>query len=316
MYRIGVDLGGTNIAVGIVDEKYKIIAQNSAKTKKERGAKAIVKDIALLIEDLLSETGIKVDEICSAGIGVPGAVDTKKGVVAFSNNLDFYNTELKKMLKDSTGFDFFVANDANAAAFGEYIAGSGKGSDNFVLMTIGTGIGAGIVINGKIYTGVNGAAAEIGHTVIVKDGIPCSCGRKGCFERYASASALTSMAQKAAEENTNSELYKLCGGDIKKIEGRTVFAAIEKNDKTAGEVLDKFIEYLAVGVTDIVNALQPDVLAIGGGVSAAGDVLINPLKQRVQIEDYARFCELKTIIKAAVLSNDAGIIGAAYLDLT
>lgn len=312
MYRIGIDLGGTNIAVGIVDEKGVIIAKDSVKTKAPRAAEEIVKDAAECVKKLLRENKIEEGAVCGAGIGVPGAVDQRKGTVIYSNNLNFHNVELCKFLKEHTGFDFNIENDANAAALGEYVAGSGKDAENFVMLTLGTGIGGGIITGGKLYRGKTGAA-EIGHMVIFGDGRQCSCGRRGCYEQYASATALIRQTKEAMEADKSSLMWQLCDNDINKASGKTAFIAMHKGDKAAKDVIDQYVRYLSIGVISVINIFQPDILSIGGGVSGAGDDIIVPLKKWVEKEDYARDISEKTDIKIALLGNDAGIIGAAFL---
>ena len=314
MYRIGVDLGGTNIAVGIVNEAGEITEKLSVKTKAPRPANEIVSDIADTINTLLKNNNLTLSDISCAGIGVPGAVDSKSGSVSFSNNLQFFSVPLGSLLKEKVGIPFLVANDANAAAFGEFMAGSGKNTENFITITLGTGIGSGIIINKRLYTGGNGAAAEIGHMKIASEGIPCSCGRTDCFEKYASATALVSQTRAAMEKYPDSLMWELCDGDKAKANGKTAFIAMHKGDKAGIKVIEDYVRFLAMGVINVINIFQPDVLSIGGGISGSGDDIIIPLKKHIEKEDYARFTNIRTEIKTATLGNDAGIIGAAFLD--
>ena len=314
MYRLGVDLGGTNIAVGVVDENYNIICEKSVKTACPRPAEQIVSDIAACVLDTLKAAGTDNSQIACAGIGVPGALDREKGTVVFSNNLGFYDVKMVSMLKELTGLDFYIENDANAAAVGEYIAGSGKGCENFITVTIGTGIGSGIIIGGRLYTGRNGAGGELGHTVIYEGGIECNCGRRGCFERYASATALIEQTKAAMLEDKQSLMWQICEGDITKAGGRTAYRAMREGDKTAAAVVNGFVTHLATGIVNIVNAFQPDIISIGGGVSGEGEALTEPIKAILKKENYARYCAFSAEIKIATLGNKAGIIGAAFLD--
>ena len=313
MYKLGIDLGGTNIVAGVVDQNFKIIASAKRKTALPRSADEIADDMAAASLEAIQNAGLTLDDIDSCGIGAPGSVDTKTGNISYSNNLGFYNVPLGEMIQKRLSKKVYIENDANAAAYGEYIAGAGKGAQNFIAMTLGTGVGAGIIIDGKIYSGSNGAGGEIGHIVIAMNGERCTCGRNGCLETYASATALINQTKQAMERYPDSIMWKLADGKKENANGLTAFDAMRKGDTAGKMVVDRFIEYLSVGVANVINTFQPDVLCIGGGVSHEGDTLIVPLKQLVQGEDYARNMNKRTVIKAATLGNDAGIIGAAYL---
>lgn len=313
MYKLGIDLGGTNIVAGVVDENFKILATGKRKTALPRSAEEIADDMAAASLDAIKNAGLTLDDIESCGIGAPGSVDTETGNISYSNNLGFYNVPLGEMIEKRLSKKVYIENDANAAAYGEYIAGAGKGAQNFVAMTLGTGVGAGIIIDGKIYSGSNGAGGEIGHMVVQMNGERCTCGRNGCLEMYASATALINQTKQAMERYPDSIMWKLADGKKENANGLTAFDAMRKGDTAGKMVVDKFIEYLSVGVANVINTFQPDVLCIGGGVSHEGDTLITPLKQLTEGEDYARNMKKRTVIKAATLQNDAGIIGAAYL---
>lgn len=313
MYRLGIDLGGTNIVAGVVDENFKIIATGKLKTNLPRPAEEIVDDMAKAALEAIENAGLKIEDIESMGVGAPGAIDPVNGIVTYSNNLDFYDLHLTEMLKERVGVDFYIENDANAAAYGEYIAGAGKGTNNFIAITLGTGVGGGVIIDGKIYSGSNYAGAELGHVVINTAGEMCSCGRQGCWEAYASATALIRQTKQAMVKYDNTVMWELCGGDIKAVNGRTAFDGMRAGDEVARHVVDKYIEYVAVGISNCINIFQPEVLCVGGGISKEGDTLIEPIKAHVNGENYARRIKQKTEIKAAALGNDAGIIGAAYL---
>lgn len=313
MYRLGIDLGGTNIVAGVVDENYKIISSASTKTLAPRPAEQIADDMANMVFEAVKKANLSLDDVSGFGIGTPGSVETKTGKVIYSNNLGFYNVPLADMLKERTGKEFFVANDADSAAYGEYVAGAGRGTSDFVMITLGTGIGGGVILDGKIRTGCNGAGGELGHTVIQMNGEACTCGRNGCFEAYASATALIRQTKQAMIKDSSSIMWDICGNDISRVNGLTAFDAMRKGDESGKAVVDAYIGYLGVGITNLVNIFQPDVFCIGGGVSKEGDTIIKPLRQIVGFENYARNIEKKTVIKAAELGNDAGIIGAAYI---
>lgn len=313
MYKLGIDLGGTNIVAGVVDRDYKIIGVGKAKTRAPRPAEEIADDMAKTVFEAIENAGISIDEIDSMGIGSPGAIDSENGIVTYSNNIGFYQVPLAKMMKERVGKDFYIGNDANAAAYGEYIAGAGKGTKNFVAVTLGTGVGGGIIINGEIYTGLGGVGGELGHTVIHMDGEVCSCGRNGCWEAYASATALIRQTKQAMKRYPESEMWNLCGGSLDNVSGITAFNAMRKGDYAGKMVVDNYIGYIAVGLSNMINIFQPEVICIGGGISREGDTLIVPLREIVAGENYGRNMKEKVVIKAADLGNDAGIIGAAYL---
>jgi len=313
MYRLGIDLGGTNIASGVVDENYKIVGEGKVKTNFPRPAEEIIDDIVKSALLAVEDAKITIDEIESIGIGTPGTVVYETGVVAYANNLGFYDLPLADILEEKLHKKVYIENDANAAAYGEYIAGCGKGADKFLAVTLGTGVGSGIIVDGKIYSGSNCAGGELGHMVIQMDGVPCTCGRNGCFEAYCSATALIRQTKQAMIKYNDSAMWDLCEGNIDNASGRTAFDAMRKGDKAGKIVVDEFIKFLSVGISNIVNIFQPDVLCIGGGISNEGETLLAPLREIVLHENYGRNMEKKTEIKAATLANDAGIIGAAYL---
>ncbi len=313
MYKLGIDLGGTNIVAGVVDDNYNIVATGKVKTSLPRPAEEIVDDMVKAANIAIENAGLKIEDIESMGVGSPGAIDPVHGVVCYANNLAFYDVPMAQMLKERMGVDFYIENDANAAAYGEYIAGAGRGTNNFIAITLGTGVGGGVIIGGKLYSGSNYAGAELGHTVIEMSGEMCSCGRQGCWEAYASATALIRQTKQAMIKYPKSVMWELCENDINRVSGRTAFDAMRQNDAAGKMVVDKYVEYVAVGVSNNINIFQPEVLCIGGGISKEGDNLIKPIKAFLEGENYARNIAKKTEVKVAQLGNDAGIIGAAYL---
>ncbi len=314
MYRIGIDLGGTNIAAGIVDGDYKIVSKGSVPTIAHRDADEIVKDMAALCKALLKDAGLTLADVELVGAASPGNVDRDLGVVVYANNIKMKNYPLAEKLGKALGFDKIeVENDANAAALGEAIAGCGKGVSSFVMVTLGTGVGGGIVIDGKIYSGYKGAGAELGHMVIEHNGVPCTCGRRGCFESYSSATGLIRMTRNKMLEDKSSSMWRLVEGDIDRVSGRTAFKAAAGGDKSAREVCAEYIDYLSCGLANVINVLRPEILALGGGVSHEGPALMEPLIERVLSESYGGGLVPMTEIVQATLGNDAGIIGAAYI---
>lgn len=314
MYYIGIDLGGTNIAVGIVDESFKIVKKGSTPTLVNRDPELIIADMGKLCLELLAETGIGLEEVVCAGIAAPGSVNPRTGIIEYANNLPFLRFPIADTLRKYLPVrEVYLENDANAAALGEAVGGAAKGKRLSVMITLGTGVGGGVIIDGKIYSGFNYAGAELGHTVIEYNGRQCSCGRKGCFEAYASATALVSMTKEKLAACKDTLMWEMCGNDINKADARIAFAAMKKGDRAGKEVVDMYISYLACGITNMINIFQPEVLLIGGGVCNEKDYLLKPLTEIVNADQYTRNQAVKAEIKIAALGNDAGIVGAAAL---
>ena len=321
MYRIGIDLGGTNIAAGIVNEEFKIVAKASVPTHAERAAEEIVADIAALCKKVCADNGIDMSEIASVGIASPGIVSDESGEAIYANNLPFSHYDMQGKLSAALGTSkrVYIENDANAAAKAESVAGVAKGSKYSVMITLGTGVGGGIILDDKVYSGFNFAGAELGHIVIVKDGRQCTCGRRGCWETYSSATGLIRTTREKLEDARKIGRYtvmeEMIGGDLNNISGRTAFAAMKQGDSLGKEVVDEYISYLVTGIVNIINIFQPNVLSIGGGISNEGDFLIDLLHDKVFAETYSRDGTPQCELKIATLKNDAGIIGAAALGM-
>ena len=318
MYTIGVDLGGTNIAIGIVNEKYEIVRKGSVPTKPERGADPIIADMAALCRKLIAEEGLTLADIESVGVATPGTANNVTGVVEYANNIPFLQYPLADRLSAQLdGKKVYIENDANAAAKAEAIAGVAAGAPISVMITLGTGVGGGIIIDGKVYTGFNFAGAELGHVVIQKDGRQCSCGRKGCWEAYSSATGLVNITKdhivEARAAGKKTLMDDMIGGDLSKVSARTAFNAMKQGDEVGAAVVDEYISYLSCGIVNMINIFQPNVLSIGGGVCNEGEYLMKPLLEKVWGETYTREGTPRTQILIAKLGNDAGIIGAAVL---
>ncbi len=313
MLKLGIDLGATNIKIGIVNEQNVIIVKNSYKTMPNRFWKEVINDIAMFSLDMIKKEGLSIDEFENIGIGCPGAIDSKNGVVVFSSNLIGWKMtplrdELKKLLKK----DVKISNDANCAILGEVLAGAAKGYKNVILFTLGSGVGGGIVLDGKIFEGGVGGT-ELGHTVIDKNGINCGCGRVGCLEMYASARALINQTRDAALKNKQSLIWKMIGGDLNKIDGKTVFETAELGDLVAVKVLENYVACLGEGIVDIINIFRPEIILLSGGISSQGDNLTIPLSKYVTDNSYGVSALKIPEIRIATLGNDAGIVGAANL---
>lgn len=315
MYYIGVDLGGTSIKVGLVDQDFNIVATKSLPTRRERSAEEIIKDMATLCKDVIAAKGIQESDVSSIGIGCPGLASAKDGVILSSSNLNFTNVNVKEIMNKYIDLPVYVENDANCAAIGEFVKGAAKGASEAVMLTFGTGIGGGLILNGNIYRGGFFGAGEVGHQVI-RMGVSeaCGCGRHGCWEQYASASALVRQAKRAAESNPDSLMVKNAG-DVDSINGKIVFEAAIAGDQTAIDVLDQYFDYMAVGIANMINILEPHMIVIGGGISAQKDYIMKNIQNKVQKQMYGGLA-MKTKLSMAELGNDAGIIGAAYLEKT
>ena len=313
-YTIGVDLGGTNISVGIVNENYEIVKKGSVPTLAQRGPEPIVHDMAELCKKLLAECEITMDDVTGAGIACPGTVNPATGIVEYANNIKFSDFPLVALFSkemDMPAENVKIGNDANLAALGEAVAGAAKGASSSVMITLGTGVGGGVILDGKMLMGGAFGGAELGQAVIEMNGRQCSCGRKGCFEAYCSATALVKLTKEKFEATSGTLMHEMCENDVNRVGGKTAFAAMKKGDKAGAEVVEEFISYLACGVANLINIFQPEVFTIGGGVSGEGDNLLIPLREKVCKEVYSKDNTLKTDLRIATLGNDAGIIGAA-----
>lgn len=320
MYYIGVDLGGTNIAAGIVNSEFQIVKKGSVPTNVTgRTAEEIIKDMGALCDSLVKDAGLTFDDIEYVGIASPGAVDPVRGVVNYANNLPFSRFPIADTLKKFIPVKkVLVENDANAAAKGEAVAGAAKGVGDVVMITLGTGVGGGIIIDHKVYSGFNYAGAELGHIVIEYNGRQCSCGRKGCWEAYSSATGLINMTKEKLAECEAKGIPTLMTDFVKeegKVSGKTAFAAMKKGDAPAKEVVDMYIGYLGCGLSNIINIFQPEILVIGGGICNEKHYLTDPLEKIIKEETYGNEAIKPTTLKIAELGNDAGIIGAAVLGL-
>lgn len=311
---IGIDLGGTGIKAGLVDDNYKIIATGSVPTGAQRHYSEIIKDMAMLAINVTKDAGYDIEkDVKAIGIGSPGTCDSKNGILVYANNINFEKVPMREEMQKYINLPIYIGNDANVAALGEFMVLEDKSVEDMIAITLGTGVGGGIIINRKIYEGFNGAGGEIGHfQVQVENGEPCTCGRNGCWEAYASVTALIRETKRAIQKNPDCPMAKSVDGDLEKVNGKTSFDFARKNDPVAQEVVDKYIRHVAEGIVSVINIFQPEVLVIGGAISKEGDYLLNPIKEWVIKNCYSRFIR-QTDIRIAKLGNDAGIIGAALL---
>lgn len=311
-YTIGIDLGGTTMTAGLVDESCNIIKKLTWATRLPRPAEDLEKALADLCFAVARESKVSFSQVEYVGIGTPGSVNFTTGMVGYNTNFNYYDWNLGPDLEALLGCKVYVENDANAAAYGEYIAGGAKGYKDAVIITLGTGIGSGIILGGKILRGFNFAAGEMGHTVIVKGGRLCNCGRRGCWERYASSRALSEDTREAMKNAPDNIMWNIAG-DLDHVNAKTAFDALEQGDELAKQIVDTWLEYVGCGVANVVNTFEPEVICIGGGVSNQGEVLLAPIRSYVQKETYNITTGRVPEIRACVLRNDAGVIGAAKL---
>ena len=309
---VGIDLGGTNIKAGVVTDECKLLNKVTCKTNADRPMEDIIHDMGRLAADAVKDAGLEVSDIEAIGIGSPGTPDNDEGLLVYSNNLPFVMAPMRKLIREVIDLPVYIDNDANCAAMAEAVAGAAKGAKDSVTITLGTGVGAGVIVDGKIYSGFNQAGSEFGHTVLVSGGIECPCGRKGCFEQYASASALARMTREAAEKNPDSLLNKVYEQQGE-WNAQIAFIAMRDGDETAKEVVDTYTSYLADGLANAINAFMPEVLVVGGGVCNEGDPLLIPMREKTMSRPYFGPGVKKTRIELAQMGNDAGIVGAAMM---
>ena len=312
MYRIGIDVGGTGIKFGVLDEKLTILAEYSIPT---RTSDSFGDQVGRIVDGTLAvaaAAGLTKEQIASVGVGIPGIADSASGEIVKCTNMGWHHVPFRDEFRKRLDVPVRIENDANVAALAEHVAGVSAGTSSSVFITIGTGIGSGIIIGGKIWSGFHGIGGEFGHVIFDLDGVPCTCGNRGCLERYCSATALIRMAREAIAGDPDTRMLEMVSGDITKVEARTVIDAARENDPLAVKVYGQYISYLAQAVANIVNLLDPEVIVIGGGVSKAGSFLIDPL--RLEYTKHVLYNDQPMPeIRLAVLGPEAGIIGAAML---
>ncbi|MCL2867724.1 MAG: ROK family glucokinase [Clostridia bacterium] len=312
MISIGIDLGGTNIAVGAVDASGRIIASGSIKTRAERPYQSVVRDMAHAGLSVLKKAGIPLEEVRSIGVGIPGIAVKETGVVVFCTNLGWNNIPLRDELNRYIDKPVYIDNDATVAGYAESVAGVSAGTRSSVFLTLGTGVGGGIIIDGKPWSGPHGVASEIGHLTLVVDGEPCTCGKLGCLERYCSATAVGRIAIEVLKDHPESSLFALYKDSPSRINAKSVFDAARRGDTAALHAFDQYIKYLSLAINTIISFLDPEIIVLGGGVSRAGDFLLNAVRE--QLPKYLMFKSMPySRIETAKLGSEAGIIGAAML---
>ncbi|EOD00426.1 ROK family protein [Caldisalinibacter kiritimatiensis] len=310
---IGIDIGGTAIKAGLVNENGEILYKKEIRTRAEREYKDIERDIIELIKDLIKRSNEYGKNVKSIGLGIPGIGDVTGDFVVYCTNLGWRNVPLGKNLKSQFNLPIYIENDATVAGLAENVKGATKGSNSSIFITLGTGVGGGIIIDGKVYSGAHGTGSEIGHMIVGENFYDCNCGNNGCLETFASATAIIKYTTKIIKHGNNDTLIlEKTGGDLNKITAKLVFDCAKEGDKVANESIDRMVKYLSIGIANLLNTLDPEIVAIGGGVSKAGDFLLE--KVRKQVGSYLLYKDIKYAdIVLATLGNDAGLVGAAML---
>lgn len=313
-YYVGIDLGGTNIAAGVFDEHYTTVQLHSRPTLAARGFEAIVADMADAVRTVVAESGICLKDFSSVGIGVPSGINPVTRRVTYSNNLNWRDVPLIEEFNKYIDKPVHLANDADCAAFGEYLAGVGKDFKSILMITLGTGLGGGLIMDGQIFLGADRSCFEPGHTMLILDGVKCTCGRKGCIEAYASITGLIRETIEAIALSPDTLMRELCGNDLGKVSGRTAFDAAKQGDAAAQAVVDQYIYYVAHGIDSLITVFRPEAVLIGGGISNEGDYLLDPVRRIAADSMYGKGLFSTPKILKASLGNLAGIIGAAFLE--
>lgn len=314
MVYIGIDVGGTGVQVGVVDQQGNILAKDSFPTGVGRPYEDMIRDMADCTRSALAKAGLDLAEVQSVGVGIPGIADAKSGRVIFCTNLGWRDIPLREVFQRHLDKPVYIDNDATVAGLAESVAGVSAGTDSSVFITLGTGVGGGIVIHGKVWSGFHGVGSEIGHMILELDGEPCTCGNRGCLERYCSATAIIRMARELTAVHPDSEILAMVGGDPEKINAKVVFDAAREGDPVGVKVFRRYVRYLSQAIASIMQFLDPEVVVLGGGVSKAGDFLLEAVRQ--EVPKYLLFKGMPHArIELARLGPDAGIIGAAMLGL-
>lgn len=309
---IGVDIGGTTIKIGIITQEGSILNKWEIDTNKSDGAKSIPNDIWTSIEQKLKELNLEQKCILGIGIGAPGFVDIDTGNVSIAVNLGWQDFKLGEILKELSGLPIIVDNDANIAAVGENWKGSGGHATNIIAVTLGTGVGGGIIANGQVINGVNGTAGEIGHITVEPGGSPCNCGRNGCLETVASATGIVRQGMEAIQSGQTTSLKERYLANANKLTAKDVFESAASGDELAQQIIDRVTDVLGLAIANMATVTNPSIIVIGGGVSKAGEKLLEPLRKAFQSYTLPRINEGTQFVIAS-LGNDAGIIGGAYL---
>lgn len=313
-YYVGLDVGGTNLAAGVVDETYHILSEVSIPTGAGRSIEEITDDMAAVTLKAIREAGLTVNDFHSWGIGMPSYVNSKTDLLVHANCFGWRNVPIYPYLEKKLPLPVYIENDANCAALGEVLAGAARDEQNVIMLTLGTGVGGGIIMDGKIFCGADLMGAELGHAKLVYNGERCTCGQKGCVEAYCSATALIRQMKAAAATDKSSILWELCGGDPDRLEGKSLFEAIRRGDIVAKQVLWQYADYLSCAMSTYIVLFRPDKMILGGGIANAGELLLEPLRERLAVNTFAGSEIGVPEVITAKLGNEAGMIGAAFLE--
>lgn len=315
MLAIGIDIGGMSMKLGLVNEKGEVKDTFTVVTKSDDPYKVTIDNLVKGIKELIKKNKLYPDDINGIGIGVPGAVNANTGVVDSAVNLGWYKVPLRDLIQEAIGIQVRLTNDANAAALGEAKFGCKGKYQNVVMLTLGTGVGGGVIIDGKLFEGNQGKGTELGHTTLIMDGEPCNCGRKGCVEAYASATALMRQTKEEMKKNKDSMMWSLCNGDINNVTGKVPFDACIANDPSGVKVIEQYIKYLGETILNFNNIFRPQAFILSGGVAKQGDYLVNRLKEYCDKYDWGYKNTPVPDLVIASLGYESGIIGAASLYL-
>ncbi|MDR1221427.1 MAG: ROK family glucokinase [Tannerella sp.] len=313
-YYLGLDLGGTNIVAGVVDEDYNILSKKSIPANAGRPVEEVTRDMAEVGKEAVRQAGLQLSDVSSCGTGVPSCINPATNLLVHANNFGWKNVPVYDCLQKHISLPLYISNDANCAAYGEVLAGAAKNCTDAIMLTLGTGVGGGIVMNRKIYSGADTMGAELGHTKLVYNGIRCTCGQYGCLESYCSSTALIRRTKEAVKAHPGSMIMEMAGHDTDRIDGKTVFDSAKKGDPLAAEIVDEYTGYLAAGISTFIVIFRPQVIILGGGIAHAGEILLEPLNKKLFTCTFgAEEIGIPKVIRAA-LGNDAGLIGAAFLE--
>ncbi|MDI6600203.1 MAG: ROK family protein [Thermoanaerobacteraceae bacterium] len=301
----GIDLGGTNIEVALVDGTGKVLSHKTHPTEAGLGYERVIKNITETLNEVKGDSYISAIGLCS-----PGLLDVERGICLFAGNLGFRNVELKKPLEDAFGVPTFIENDVNAAALGEWRFGAGRGTENFILVMVGTGVGAGVICDGHLLHGKSNASAEIGHTIVEKDGLFCNCGGRGCLEMYASATGIVRMMRQYIAKGNYSSVISDVQGDMDRLTAALIASKASEGDSLSKQVINEAAEYLGIALVNYINTFNPEIVAIGGGVARAGDILLKPIEEFIRKRAMEVQARDVRIVRSA-LGEDAGTVGAA-----
>lgn len=313
-YYLGLDVGGTNLVAGVVDENYNIIDRECVSAKTGNTVDELVYKMADVSKKVVKKVGLKIEDMSSWGICMPSNINPKTNLLVHANCFGWKNIPIYEYLKKHIPLPIYIANDANGATYGEILAGSASQYSTALMLTLGTGVGGGIIIDNKIYAGADNMGAELGHTKLVYNGVQCTCGQKGCLEAYCSATALIRVTKEAVKKDPFSLINKLANDDEEKINGEIICNAAKQGDTLAIKILDDYTSYLAAGISSLVVIFRPEVIMLGGGIAHAGDLILKPVNEKLGLYTHAGTEIGVPPVVCASLGNDAGIIGAAFLE--